>query len=164
LSAPHPPLWARWLLSLLGFAVLILLVWIAARGGGGGSSLPERSAEVEANREGQVVIAEDQAPHTAPLRSGTSARVALEFAISADVRNRIRHGELTGAFQSVRCAVGPTRAGRRAYSCTGRVAGVTYPFLGVVNERARELTWCKRDPPPVSNAPLAVPISRRCRA
>jgi hypothetical protein len=164
LAVRHPPLWARWLLSLLGFAVLILLVSIAAHGHAG-SSQPDRSAEVEANREGQIVVAEDQSPHTSTLRADTPPRAALELAITADVRTRIRDGQLTGSFQSVRCVPARSpRAGRRAYRCTARVAGIAYDFLGVVSERTRELTWCKRDPPPAANAPSAVPVSPRCLA
>jgi hypothetical protein len=162
MTARHRPLWARWLLSLLGFAALIALIAIVVRGQGG-SPRPDRSAEVEADREGQIVIAQDQTPHTATLRAGVLARVALELAIKADVRDRIRNGQLAGNLQSVRCKPArSTLAGRRAYRCTARVANIAYPFLGVANEHARELTWCKRDPPPASNAPQAVPVNPGC--
>ena len=164
LTAPKAPLWARWLLTLVGFAVLILLIWIAVRNGGGASA-PEPSSETEANRESRIVIAEDQAPHTYRLRRGTNARVALELAIATDVRQRIHQSQLTGPLQRVRCTpAGPAHTGRRPFRCAARAAGLDYPFLGVVDELVRELTWCKRDPAPVSNAPLSVPISRRCRA
>jgi hypothetical protein len=162
MATRHPPLWARWLLSILGFAALIALISIAVRGQGGPSQ-PDRSAEVEADREGQIVIAQDQAPHNATLHAGIHARVALELAITADVRDRIRNGQLAGDLQSVRCR--PARsphAGRRAYRCTARVANIAYPFLGAADEHARSLTWCKRDPPPSSNAPLAVPVNPGC--
>ena len=163
-AARHPPLWMRWLLTLLTFAVLIAAVWVFARSGGGAPGR-ELSVEVEANREGQIAIAEDQAPHTSRLRLGSSAGAALKRAIVADVHNRIAHGALTGPLQSVRCTpAGPLAAGRRPFRCSVRSAGIEYPFLGVVNERARLLTWCKRDPPPTSNAPLNVPLSSRCLA
>ncbi len=162
MGARHPPLWARWLLSLLGFAALIAVISVAVRGQGG-SSQPDRSAEVEADREGQIVIAQDQAAHSAALRSGIPARIALELAITADVRDRIRNGQLAGNLQSVRCErARSTLAGRRAYRCTARVANIAYPFLGVADEHARELTWCKRDPAPASNAPQAVPVTPHC--
>ncbi len=73
LAARHPPLWARWLLTILAFAVLILRGCGLRPRHSEGTSAPtksEREAEVEANREGNVVIEEDQAPHTAPLRAG----------------------------------------------------------------------------------------------
>ena len=38
--------------------------------------------------------------------------------------------------------------------------GVTYPFLGVADPRARRVTYCKRDQPPVPSD--NIPVSRRC--
>ncbi|HEY5194517.1 MAG TPA: hypothetical protein VIJ39_11690 [Solirubrobacteraceae bacterium] len=166
LAARHPPLWARWLLTVVAFAVLILVAVIVVHDNSEGSSAPtrsEREAEVEANREGNVVVEEDQAPHSSPLRAGVSTRVALELAIATDARGRIRRGELTGPLQSVHCrSAGQPRAGRQAFHCTARSAGISYPFLGVLDEPMRELTWCKVDPSPVGSAP-EVPVSPRCR-
>jgi hypothetical protein len=166
LNIQKPPLWARWLLTILGFAVLIAAVLITIHEiNDSGSSAPERPAEVEANREGQIVIEEDQAPHTSSLHSGTPAGTALARAVGADVRNLIRHGALTGPLQGVRCTPAGTRhSERQAFHCTTRAAAITYPFLGVVDEHTRQLTWCKVDPPPVSNGPQEVPVSPRCRA
>jgi hypothetical protein len=170
-TARHPPLWARWLLTILAFAVLIVAIGVLVRsagsGGGGisGSARSEAAAEAEANREGQIVVAQDQAPHGAPLRAGAAAQIALTRAIATDVNDRIEHGALTGPLQSVHCQVsGAPHAERRPFRCTVRSAGIAYPFLGVLDERTHELTWCKVDPPPVANAPLEVPVSPRCRA
>ncbi len=166
LAARHPPLWVRWLLAILGFAVLIVAVRVLTTGGEGSSNptSSERSAEVEANREGQIVVEEDQAPHTAPLPSGIPTRAALESAIATDARNRILHGELTGPLQDVRCTpTGPLHASRRALRCSAHANGIAYPFVGVVDERTRELTWCKIDPPPGGGEP-EVHVSPRCRA
>lgn len=168
----HPPLWARWLLTIFAFAVLILAIGVVVRsksgGGGGGvsgSAKSEVQAEEEAEHEGQIVLAQDQAPHVAPLRSGVSTTVALERAITADVNSRIEDSQLTGPLQSVSCrASGPPQVGRRPFSCTVRSAGITYPFLGVADERIHQLTWCKVDPPPEPGTPQEVPISSRCRA
>ena len=156
------PLWARWLGTLLAFALLIFAIHTVVRTSGASS---EGSPEAEINRVSEIVIAQDQAPHTAPLLPGDSARSGLQSAIAADVRDRVRREELTGPLQSVRCAPsGQPRAGRRPYSCTVRSAGISFPFLGVVDERAGTLTWCKRDPPPASDAPPTAPISGSCRA
>lgn len=159
------PLWARWLLTILAFVVLILVGrgFVHNSEGASGPTTSERRAEAEANREGDIVVEEDQAPHTAPLRPDVPARVALEHAIAADVHNRIQSGELTGPFQSVRCtASGSTHAGRQAFRCTVRTAGIAYPFLAVLDEPTRRLTWCKVDPP--ANGASAIPVSLRCRA
>jgi hypothetical protein len=156
------PLWARWFGTLLAFALLIFLIHTVVRISG---AFSEASPEAEINRVSEIVIAQDQAPHTAPLLPGDTARFGLQSAIAADVRNRIRREELTGPLQSVHCAPsGSPQAGRRPFGCTVRSAGISFPFLGVVDERAETLTWCKRDPPPASNAPPTAPISSACRA
>jgi hypothetical protein len=95
------PLWARWLGTLLAFALLIFAIHTVVRTSGASS---EASPEAEINRVSEIVIAQDQAPHTAPLLPGDTARSGLQSAIAADVRNRIRREELTGPLQSVRCA------------------------------------------------------------
>jgi hypothetical protein len=165
LAARHPPLWARWLLTVLAFAVLVLGVVVFVHAHSEGTSAPtksEREAEVEANREGNVVIEEDQAPHTARLGAGVAMLAALERAISDDAHGRIQAGNLTGPFQSVHCEAKGAASANRAFRCTVHAAGVAYPYLAVLNTRTRQLTWCKLDPPPVSGAP-EVPVSSRCR-
>lgn len=161
-----PPLWARWLLTILAFAALTVAIVIAIHAvNDSGASASERSAALEADREGQIVIAEDQAPHTSPLPSGAPARVALQRVIAIDMRNLIRHGALTGPLQGVSCTpAGQRQSGRQAFHCTARAAAIVYPVLGVVDEHTRQLTWCKVDPSPVSNGPQEVPVSPRCRA
>lgn len=159
------PLWARWLLTILAFVVLILVgrSFVHNSEGASGPTSAERRAEVEANHEGDVIVEEDQAPHTASPRSGLSTRIALERAIAADVHNRVRNGELTGPFQSVGCRVsGPSRAGHQPFSCTVRSAGIAYLFLAVLDAPTHSLTWCKVDPP--ANGATAIPVSTRCRA
>ena len=168
-AARHPPLWARWLLSLAAFAILIVAVAIAVRDinsntNGAGSQRSEAKAESEADQEGKIVIAEDQAPHGATLPPGITVRTALEKAIAADVFKRTTDGQLTGPYESVRCRPsGPTRAGRQAFSCTVQSAHIEYPFAAVADERAHDLAWCKIDPPPEQGQPLEVPLSPRCR-
>jgi hypothetical protein len=162
----HPPLWARWVITIVVFAIAITAIAIIARSGGSGDSQQsEFDATLEANREGRIAIAQDEAPHVAALASGVSAQAALERSIASDVHERIHHGALTGPLQSVRCREsGPQDGGRHPFRCTVRSAGITYPFVGVLAERTMELTWCKVDPPPVANASLEVPVSARCRA
>jgi hypothetical protein len=168
-TARHPPLWARWMMTIAVFALVTAAIAIVARSGGGegnGSSPSEEALAVaEANSEGRTAIAEDEAPHSSRLQGGVALQVALQSAIVADVRSRIRTGQLTGPLQSVSCrASGPAKAGRLPYSCTVRSAGISYSFVAVADERALELTWCKVDPPPAAKDPLEVPVSPRCRA
>jgi hypothetical protein len=166
LAARHPPLWARWLLTIFAFAVLTVAAVVFVHAHSEGTSAPtksEREAEVEANREGNVVIEEDQAPHAARLSAGVATLAALERAISGDAHGRIQAGNLTGPFQSVHCEAKGAAGANRAFRCTVHAAGVAYPYLAVLNERTRQLIWCKVDPPPVSGA-SEVPVSARCRA
>jgi hypothetical protein len=167
------PLRTRWVITIVAYALVVLGVVLAVRGlnsgsegsAAGGGSQADARAEEEANREGRIAIAEDEAPHGAPLAAGVPEQVALERAVSADVHARIAHGGLTGPLQSVRCvAAASEHAGRRQLSCTVRSAGVGYPFVGVAERRTGQLTWCKLDPPAVAGAPLEVPVSPRCRA
>jgi hypothetical protein len=165
LAARHPPLWARWMLTIFAFAVLTLAAVVFIHAHSEGTSAPtksEREAEVEANREGNIVIEEDQAPHTARLGGGVATLTALESAISSDAHSRIQSGNLTGPFQSVHCEAKGAAGANRAFRCTVHAAGVAYPYLAVLDEHTRQLTWCKLDPPPVSGAP-EVPVSARCR-
>jgi hypothetical protein len=166
------PLRTRWLITIVGYALVIGAIAVVVRSGTGGStggatgaSPAEAAAAAQANRVGRIAIAEDEAPHSAKLARGLAPQAGLERAVAADVRERIAHGQLTGPLQSVRCEVAPgAHAGRRQLTCTVQSAGLSYPFVGVADERARELTWCKVDPAPVANAPLEVPVSPRCRA
>jgi hypothetical protein len=163
------PLGLRWLLTIAVYAAVIAVVVVAVRGGGGSGasklSPAEAKAESEANSEGRVAIAQDEAPHAATLPAGVPTLGALERAIAGDVHRRIAHNELTGPFESVRChAESSARAGRQAFTCTVRSGGLEYPFDAVADGRTRQLTWCKVDPPPEANAPLEVPVSARCRA
>jgi hypothetical protein len=162
----HPPLYARWMIAIAVFAALAVAIGVAVRNGGsGGSAESEAGALAEANHEAEVAIADDQAPRVASLTAGMSVQVALERAIAADVHGRIRDGQLTGPLQSVRCgAPGRPQGTRRPLHCTVRSAGITYPFLGVADERASQLTWCKVDASPTSDATLEVPINPRCEA
>ncbi len=159
------PLGARWAITVIVFLVVSFVLHNVIHGseGASGPTNQEVRSEFEANREGDVVVEEDQAPHTAPLRAGVPARAALERAITADTRNRVQASELSGPFQSVRCAsTGATHAGRQAYRCTVRSAGIAYTFLAVRDAPAHQLTWCKIDPP--ANGSNAIPVSARCRA
>jgi hypothetical protein len=158
-------MWARWLITILAFVVLILVGrgFVHNSEGASGPSSAELKAEAEANREGDIVVEQDQAPHTASLRPGAQARVALEAAIAADTHNRIQSGELTGPFQGVRCAVsGSPHAGRQAFHCAVHSASIAYTFLAVLDEPAHQLTWCKVDPP--ANGATPIPVSASCRA
>jgi hypothetical protein len=154
------PLWARWAASLLLLGAAGAALFGVARPGSGGYAR-DPAAEAEANRLGRIVVAADQKPHTAALRRGRRAGAQLERAIAADVRARVRRGQLAGRVRRVRCGSGrPGGGGRVRFSCAALVGSIAYPFAGVADRRARRLTWCKRNPAPSPSS--AIPLDRRC--
>lgn len=150
------------MLTLIGFAGLATGVALALRSVNRTTTADLNRAR-EADRLGQILVAQDQAPHTVALPRAASPRRALERTIAADMTGRIRRHELSGPLQRSRCTATRGRhARRRPFRCTVKAGDVSYPFLGVVDLRARRITWCKRDPPPSPR--LDIPVSGRCRA
>lgn len=160
-----PPLWARWAIAIVVAAAIVAGIVIAVtRAGPEGSSSSEAGAEAEVNRIADIAIGEDEAPRFAALAPGAAPAGALEQAIAGNVRERISEQKLTGPLQGVSCTPsGAARAGRRPYRCTVRSAGISYPFLAVVDTRRRRLAWCKVDPAPNGGNGQEIPISASCR-
>jgi hypothetical protein len=156
-------MWARWVLAaIVAVGVVAFIVIRVERAGPEGSS-SEAAAEAETNRLADIAITEDEKPHFAALTAG-SATEMLEQSIASDVRARIASQQLTGPLEGVSCRrTSATRAGRTPYSCTARSAQVSYPFVAVVDTVARQLAWCKVDPPATAGGGPEVLISPKCR-
>jgi hypothetical protein len=93
----------------------------------------------------------------------TAAAVAIDRAIRADMTAMIDEGSLDGPLQRSSCTrTGPPGKAGQSFGCTVSAAGVTYPFVGVVDARARTIVFCKRDPPPIPSE--NIPLSPRCTA
>jgi hypothetical protein len=157
-------LWQRYVVSLgvAGVLLAVMVVFVARHNTNAPTSTNEAAA-VQANRDAEILVSQDQAPRTLRLAPGLTPAAALEKGIRARMAKQIAAGAIDGPLTHVRCR--PTRSGagsRHAFSCTVVAGSVSYPFLGVVNTAARRVTYCKRDPPPVASD--SVPISRRCRA
>lgn len=135
---------------------------LALRSPGPSGPGADTAAAIRADRESQIIVAQDQAPKARSYARGATPRRSLEDAVAGDVRTRIRSQDVGGPLQRVHCTA--TRAAKAlpAFRCNARAGGVDYPFVGVVDRRSRTLTWCKRDPAPTSQ--LNVPVSPRCRA
>ena len=113
------PLWTRWVLAVAFFASVGLVAFVVVRGGDSTAPTTDARGTLEANQVGQIVVSQDQAPHTAPLRAAPSPRSALARAIAADVRARIASRALTGPLGSVTCSADRARhAGRDPFVCT----------------------------------------------
>ncbi len=157
------PIWQRF--ALAGVIAVVLLVamviYVEHNNTNTNPSLNEAS-EVRANREAEILVKQDQAPRSVPLQVHLRPAAALEGAIHRRMAAQIASGVLGGSLKAARCrATGAPRDGRRAFSCTIVAGQVSYPFLGVVDTTRRQITYCKRDPPPAPSD--NVPVSIRCR-
>ena len=159
------PLWLRWFLSLTAaVGVVTALVIVVGRNplGDQGATTPSAAGAAVANREGQIVTAQDQAPHHAVLPQSLPARVALERAIAADMRNLVATNDLAGPVQAVTCKQLASRnATSVAFRCDARADNFSYPFAGVADLSTHKLTWCKNDSVAVDPG-LQVPLNRAC--
>jgi hypothetical protein len=158
----RPPLWLRWALSFGVAAVLIiLLVRFVENNSGTSPANLNPAAAVRLNQEAEILVAQDQVPHVARLAPGETPVRAIERATQSDIGREINQGTISGPLGRSTCTATGTRATvARAFRCTVVAADFNYPFLGVVDTRTREITFCKRDPPPVPSQ--NVPVSRRC--
>jgi len=160
---PQIPLGVRWALSVLFFVCLALAAYLFLHEANKGTTVTDANpaAEVQANRLGQIVVAQDQLAHHARLPLGANPAPALAAAIAADVRGLVAGREIQGPAGAVTCqTAGPQRRGRRPYDCRAQAGGLSYPFNGVVDVRAGTLTWCKNDA--VDEPGLNVPLSPAC--
>jgi hypothetical protein len=159
----RPPLWARWVLALgAGVIFLVALVLFVQHNNNNSEATQSPAAVARANRQAEVVVAQDQAPHVVALKSGAGARGALVAAVRADMTAMINNGIIEGPVSRTTCAPTGGHGGRLTFRCAALAAGVTYPFLGVVDPGTRQVTYCKRDEPPVPS--MNIPVSRRCLA
>lgn len=121
------------------------------------------AAAVAANRDAEILIVQDQAPRSGHLARGQSPASGLERSVHARMAAEVKAGSINGPLHRARCRPAGSGLGpRRAFSCSIVAGGVIYPFLGVVDTAARQITYCKRDQPPVASHDI--PVSVRCRA
>lgn len=155
-------LWVRFAITIvIALGLLAAMVIYVNNNNTNSNPTLNEASEVRANREAEILVAEDQAPHTLRLAAGERPSIAVERAVRHRIASQIAAGAIDGPLQHAACrASGSRPGGRTAFSCKVVADSVTYPFLGVVDTRARIVTYCKRDPPP---APTDnVPVSRRC--
>lgn len=159
-----PPVW-QWIAALGGACAFVVALIVFVDRESAASNQPagvQPSALAEQNREARIVVGQDQQPHVVALRRGVAPEAALRGAVTAYMLGQVRRGAIPGPLTRVRCtaARGGGTSARLAYRCTAVAASVDYPFEGVVAPRARQVTYCKRDLPPVPS--MNIPVSRRC--
>jgi hypothetical protein len=141
----------------------VMVIWVAGHNTDSGPTNLNLTATVRANHEAEILVDQDQAPHTVRLPSGRAAGTALESVIHAHLLAQVRDGAISGPLKPARChPTGVRSASAVGFSCEIDAGSVNYPFLAAVDAAARRVTYCKRDPPPVPSE--SVPVSSSCRA
>ena len=117
----RPALWLQWVLSfVVAGAVILGLVRFVESNTANQVTTENASGEAQANREAEILVAEDETPHTVLLPAHTVAAVAVNRAIRADITTMIDQGSLDGPLQHSKCStVGPPDN-----ACSGSAAPV----------------------------------------
>ena len=157
-----PALWMRWAVSITVSVVVIaaLVVFVEHNNSNSDAKASTKALERE-NQEAQVIVGADQVPHTVTLKNGQSVQAGFVAAVRADVRHRLKTGNIQGRVQKIDCHRSGARAGRVAYSCVAQVQNVKYPFVGAFTAKSKRITYCKRDLPPLPSE--NIPVSPSCR-
>ena len=101
----RPPLWLQWVLSIVVAAAVIFgLVRFVQSNTDNQITTESPAGEVQANREAEILVAEDQAPHTVRLLGHTPGIAAITRVIRADMTALIDRGSLNGPLQRSACA------------------------------------------------------------
>lgn len=158
-----PSLRVQWILSFaVGAIVIAALVVVVDRSGNPSAPAPPLNKNVveTENREAEILVSQDQAPHVVRLAHRMTAAAALTAALSVYMSQQISHGSIDGPIERSSCSPRGGTSARQLFSCTVEAADVNYPFAGVVAPAARLVTFCKRDYAPVAS--MNIPLSRRC--
>jgi hypothetical protein len=145
------PLWQRYAVSgVIAVALLTgMVIFVAGHNTDSGPTNINPTATVQANREAEILVEQDQAPRTVRLPSGLVPVRALESVIHAHVSAQVKDGALSGPLTPARChptgAHTPTAVG---FSCEIEAGSVNYPFLAAVDTAAGGGSQWKRGPPP----------------
>ena len=145
-------MWARIALSLGVVAALVvaLIVWVHHET----SDTPSEAQVINPaaiaaeNHEARIVVGQDQAPHVVALPATLAPGAALRQAVTSYMRVQIQKGWIDGPLMQSGCSRAGGSAARQVWRCTVVAAKVNYPFDGVVEATAGQLTYCKRDLPP----------------
>ena len=162
--APRPrvPMWAKWVLSFgVGAVLLVALIIYVDHHNSDSPPSNNLAAQTRANREAELVVERDQAPHVIALAPGESAHDRMIRVVRTTMSALVSEGVVDGPVQHVRCTARGT-GDRVGLSCVATADDVNYDFVGAASLPAHRLTYCKRDEPPVPS--MSVPVSPRCRA
>jgi hypothetical protein len=154
-------MWAKFAVSLgVGLILLVALVVFVDHNNTDSNQTLTPSEQAKVNREAERVVAADQAPHVITLTAGDSPRAGFVRTVRATMTGLITKGLVDGPLQRAHCRRHGGGGGRLAFLCVATANDQNYDFLGVVDVTAHQLTWCRREPPPVPTD--RIPVSPAC--
>jgi hypothetical protein len=156
-------MWAKFATSLaVGAILLVALVIFVNHNNTDSNQTLTPSEQAKVNKEAARVVAADQAPRTVTLARGESPHAAFERTIHSSMASLVKNGVVDGPLQRVRCTRHGGAARRLGFSCVATANDVNYDYVGVVDVSVRQITYCKRDEPPVPSQ--NIPVSAACTA
>jgi hypothetical protein len=154
-------MWAKFAVSLgVGAILLVALIIFVNHNNTDTNRTLTPSEQAKVNREAELVVAADQAPHDVALTASEGARDGFVRTVRTEMKSLINKGVIDGSLQRARCTRHGGTKNRQVFSCVATADNVNYDFVGVVDVAAHQLTWCKRDEPPVPSQ--NIPVSPRC--
>src|ERR1700722_13596064 len=110
-----PALWMRWAISIVvGVAVIAALVVFVEHNNNNSEAKGSAKSLERENQEAEIIVGADQVPHTVALKRGQSVDARLVAAVRADIRHRLKTGNIQGRVQKIGCHRSGGRGGRVA--------------------------------------------------
>jgi hypothetical protein len=159
------PTWLQWVIpfGIAGVLVIAVVVFVQHETNDSPQyALPNQNELVQQNREDAELVRQQQAPRVARLVAGVAPTAGLRTAVVRYMNYEVNHGVMDGPVASSSChpVSGGSDSSRLVLTCSVKAAGVTYPFLGVVQPAVKRITYCQRVAPPVPS--MNIPVSKRC--
>jgi hypothetical protein len=164
------PLWVRYVIAFGVAAILFvaLVIWVHHHTGQseGVPASPNKAQAAAEQKEAEVVVEQQQAPHVVKLATGSAPAAAAATAIHRYMSSEVSRGLISGPVDgNASCTVNGGSTSRRLFHCTisagAKVTRLKYPFAAVVQPTAAKVTYCQMVTPPY---PLtAIPLSAACR-
>lgn len=159
------PRWTQFAVTfgIAAIVIVAVVLYVHHVGNDSGQEAPITSprAVKEENREANILVRQDQAPHVATIAAGTSPADGLRAAVLKYMRHQIDIGVISGPLTKAACmARSGSTSTRSALRCDVTAAQVTYPFYGVVATQSGQITYCKKDQAPIPS--MNVPLAAKC--
>jgi hypothetical protein len=164
------PLWLRYAIAIstatIIFVALVIYVHDHQAQSEGLPASPSRAQAAQEQKQDEVVIGQQQAPHVVRLATGTAPLQAARAAVHRYVTDQVSQSQVAGPVDGpATCTAGGGSPTRLLFHCNVRAGSAAtqlrYPFVAVVVPSAARVTYCQVVTPPYPVK--AVPISAACR-